>query len=196
MPEPRLDAHGSDTVRALFEEDTNEVKTIGDIVEKHAGDSLILTPNTRGDRTADGGEADFEEDALPTDPAERWESLDDSFPGSDSEDDEGIGETDMTGTAPGIARGFGSHVPIDLGADGFQIEELPDRIVTGGIFRGVDEELDDYDDSDDQNGKFDSKELVDFEQPGDNAVGLTEDDEKGTRKPVSFDEQLDSSFIE
>jgi hypothetical protein len=30
---------------------------------------------------------------------------------------------DMTGTVDGVVRGTGTHVPLDLGADGFQIEE-------------------------------------------------------------------------
>ncbi len=193
MSEPKLDAHGSGTVRALFEENTNEVKTVGDIVDKHAGDSIVLTQPNRGNRGADDGEIDFEENALPSDPSEQWESIDDSFTGEDVEDEEGIGETDITGTAAGIARGFGSHLPLDLGADGFQIEEIPDKIIGVVSSRRKDEELDDYDDDDDENGKFDSGDLLDVEQPGDNSVP-TDETSKAEKRPSTFDEQIDSSY--
>jgi hypothetical protein len=191
MSEPKLDAHGSETVRALFEENTNEVKTVGDIVDKHSGDAIVLTQPGRGNRGADTGESDFEEDALPSDPSEQWESLDDSFAGGTDEDEEGIGETDITGTAAGIARGFGSHLPLDLGADGFQIEELPDEAI-GSFTRDSDEELDDYDDDDDENGKFDSGDLSDVEQPGANVVHGSNPDEQDVR-PTTFDGQIDRS---
>jgi len=193
MSEPKLNAHGSDIVRALFEEDTNEVKTVGDIVDKHSGDAFVLTPGIRGNRGADEGEAEFEEDVLPIDPSEEWESIDDEFPGEDDEDEEGIGETDLTGTAAGIARGFGSHLPQDLGADGFQIEEVPDIATTTVIARSTNEELDDYDDENDQNGKFDSGDLADVEQPGANIVQKQQESDQ-TLMPETFDEQIDSSY--
>jgi hypothetical protein len=194
MSEPKLNAHGSDIVRNLFEEDTNEVKTVGDIVDKHSGDSILLTTTTRGNRGADSGEAEFEEeDLLPTDPSEEWESVDDSFPGDQDEDEEGIGETDITGTAAGIARGFGSHLPLDLGADGFQIEELPDAVVNSVRVRSKGEELDDYDDDDNDNGKFDSGTLSEFEQPGSNSVARA-DQPDHTIPPSRFDEDIDSSY--
>jgi hypothetical protein len=193
MSDPKLNAHGSDIVRSLFEENTNEVKTVGDIVDKHSGDSLLLTPSTRGDRGADTGEEEFESDVLPTDPADRWENRDDAFPGEDGEDEQGIGETDITGTATGIARGFGSHLPLDLGSDGFQIEEVPDRIAGSKVSRKGNEELDDYDDDDDENGKFDSRDLIDVEQPGENAVP-TSPHSSDPAESTSFNGQIDSSF--
>lgn len=193
MSEPRLDAHGSDTVRQLFEENTNEVKTVGDIVDKHAGDSIILTNTPRGNRAADTGEADFEEDELPLDPSEQWESVDDTFPGEEFEDGEGVGETDITGTAAGIARGFGSHLPLDLGADGFQIEEMPQQAVGRRLVRGADEELDDYDDDINGNGKFDSGNLSEVEQPGTNPAPDVDETDLEAPK-TTFDEQIDSSF--
>jgi hypothetical protein len=194
MSEPRLDVHGSDTVKALFDEDTSEIHSVGDIVDKHAGDSLILTPATTETNNVDDGEAEFEDDLLPEDPSEKWESVDDSFPGTGDEDEEGIGETDITGTAPGIARGFGSHLPLDYGSDGFQIEEIPGAVAKVRLIRGENEELDDYDDTDTNNGKFDSKSLADFEEPGDNEIDATEADEARAERPATFDEQIDSSF--
>jgi hypothetical protein len=193
MSDPKLNAHGSDIVRNLFEENTNEVKTVGDIIEKHSGDSLILTHTTRGNRSADEGESDFEEDVLPTDPSEKWESANDEYPGSEGEDDEGIGETDITGTVTGIARGFGSHLPLDLGADGFQIEEIPDRLAGTHSARKQGEELDDYDDDNDLNGKYDSGDLADVEQPGANPAA--EQDELDETIPSSrFDAQIGNSY--
>jgi hypothetical protein len=43
---------------------------------------------------------------------------------------------DLTGTVEGVIRGTSSHVPLDLGADGFQIEEAE----TGSDTRLLDEE--------------------------------------------------------
>jgi hypothetical protein len=193
MSEPKLDAHGSDIVRNLFEENTNEVKTVGDIIDKHAGDSITFTQTLRGNRAADLGESDFEEDVQPSDPSELWESVDDTFPDDEAEDEEGIGETDITGTAAGIARGFGSHIPLDLGSEGFQIEELPDTVVGMHSARKGNEELDDYDDDNDDNGKFDSGDFSDEEQPGANAIpGHNEKDQTIAAK--KFDEQIDSSY--
>jgi hypothetical protein len=192
MSEPRLNAHGSDVVRDLFEENTNEVKTVGDIVEKHGGDTIILTQTPRGDRAADEGEQDFENEALPSDPNDQWESVDDTFVGDDVEDEEGIGETDITGTAAGIARGFGSHLPLDFGADGFQIEEIPDKVVGSNFSRKEGEELDDYDDDNDQNGKFDPRELSDISVPGENAIARQRETDQ-TIPQSRFDKQNDGS---
>ena len=91
------------------------------------GDSLVLGPVDSAENGVDEGEADFEEEALPLDPAEQWEGEDDTFVTGTNDDEDGIGSTDLTGTATGIARGFGSHQPLDLGAGGFQIEDEPTR---------------------------------------------------------------------
>ncbi|HEY3331008.1 MAG TPA: hypothetical protein VGK19_13355 [Capsulimonadaceae bacterium] len=165
MAGERLDKHGSPEAKQLFERDTAQVGSLGDIVEKHGGDNLVLVPE-RSVGGADSGEADFEAEMNPNDPSGEWEGLDDTFPGEDDEDAEGMGETDITGTAPGIARGFGSHLAQDLGRDGFQIEEIPDRAIRlmGQTVPG--EELDDYDDADSTNGVNDSRELGRLSEPG------------------------------
>ncbi len=63
--------------------------------------------------------ADFEEEMDATDP--------DPDAGNDASDyigDSGLGRSpDITGTVTGIARGMATHLPQDLGADGFQIED-------------------------------------------------------------------------
>ena len=66
-------------------------------------------------------------------------------------------QTDQTGTVEGIARGFGTHLPQDLGRDGFQVEEIPRRALKfrDQPARADGEELDDYDDDTDS-GKFDA----------------------------------------
>ena len=200
MAEPRLDRHGSEIVRQLFEENTAQVGSVGDIVEKHAGDAVFLGPSTKSPNDDDSGEADFESEMLPSDPAELDEEMDDEFPGTDDEDEQGLGETDLTGTAAGIARGFGSHLAQDLGSDGFQIQEIPDRVLRSTGRPVPLGELDDYDDDDSQNGKNDSKELEALSIPGVGAVRPREADPDApgpypTRDhvPHSANEAADSS---
>ena len=201
MAEPRLDRHGSEIVRQLFEENTAQVGSVGDIVDKHAGDAVFLGPSDKTPNDSDSGEADFVSEMLSSDPAEQWEEADDEFAGEDDEDEQGIGETDLTGTAPGIARGFGSHLPIDLGSGGFQIQEMPAQALRmqgrAGFAQG---ELDDYDDDDPTNGKDDPKGLEALSIPGVGAVRASETDPDApgpypTRdhRPHTAVEQADSS---
>ena len=57
----------------------------------------------------------------------------------------------------GIARGFGTHLPQDIGAGGFQVETIPDSVLNLATRPLADgEELDDYDDDADD-GKDDAK---------------------------------------
>lgn len=164
MPD-RLNRHGDPKIRELFDEDTDQVGTLGDLVDARSSDSVRLAEPEDSEGGVDDGEADFEAEMNPDDPPDEWESADDAYPARQDEND-GIGETDITGTARGIARGFGTHLPLDLGKDGFQIEEIPTAAVgkIGSVRDG--EELDDYDDDDPTNGKFDPRDLESLSIPG------------------------------
>jgi hypothetical protein len=137
---------------------------------------LFLAPAEKSPNDDDSGEADFESEMLSSDPAELDEEMDDEFPGTDDEDEQGLGETDLTGTAAGIARGFGSHLALDTGSDGFQIQELPDRVLNMTPRLAADGELDDYDDADSNVGKDSSRDLEALSIPGVGAVRPTEPD--------------------
>ena len=154
MAEPRLDKH-SQIHHELFDENTAQIGSLGDIVEDHAGDAVFLTPKERSVGGADGGEADFEAEMLETDPdPDEKLNPDDLYSVADEET---VWGTDQTGTVEGIARGFGTHLPQDLGKDGFQIEEMPEKAMQY-ISRPVadGEELDDYDD-DNKVHKYDAE---------------------------------------
>ncbi|MDR3706843.1 MAG: hypothetical protein P4L33_00965 [Capsulimonadaceae bacterium] len=146
MTEQRMDKHGSTEARRLFESDTAQIGALGDIVEEHGGDNIVLVtePSTGG---ADAGESDFAVEMNSNDPSDDVEAIDDEFPGEDVEDSEGIGETDLMGSAKGIARGFGSHLAQDIGSDGFQIEEIPAGAAAKRNWPAKGGELDDYDDN-------------------------------------------------
>jgi hypothetical protein len=199
MARERLDRHDQ-IHHELFDEDTAQVGSLGDIVEEHAGDAVFLTPKERSVGGADGGEEDFVAEMLETDPAENaGMDANDLY---SAEDEEEVWATDQTGTVEGIARGFGTHLPQDLGKDGFQIEEIPDRALKyQGRIVHEGEELDDYDDDDITNGKFDPGiALARASEPGFNRVEPTEDREPTPdRIPVrehpasKTDEQLDAT---
>jgi hypothetical protein len=158
----RLDQHGSEKFSELFDEDTGEPGSLGEIVDKHAGDAIFLAPeDNRPAKGADGGYSDIVGEMLPSDPDDFYEEGDDDLISGDA-----IAGVDITGTAPGLARGFGSHVPLDLGAGGFQIENIPDRALPHVNRPLADEELDDYDDDDPGNGKYDPKDLETLSIPG------------------------------
>jgi hypothetical protein len=163
----RLDQHGSEKFNKLFNEDTAEPGTLAEIVDKHAGDALFLSAEDDGSvKGADGGIADFVGEMGEADPDDAYEDYNDlTLTG------ERVGSVDITGTAEGLARGFGSHRALDLGADGFQIEEIPDRALPYTNRTGTDEELDDYDDDDPTNGKYDPKDLEGLSVPGSNTPG-------------------------
>jgi hypothetical protein len=195
----RLDKHDK-IHHELFDEDTAQVGSLGDIVEKHAGDAIFLTPAERSYGGADGGESDFEEEMNATDPAaDEGMDPDDLY---SAEDERGIFQTDQTGTVEGIARGFGTHLPQDLGRDGFQVEEIPRRALQyrDQPARGDGEELDDYDD-DKQEGVYDANPaLSQASQPGANAVQKTQETEPmpdriatHDRRPKTTDDELDAT---
>ena len=144
MAEPRIDKHDA-IHHELFDEDTNQIGSLGDIVEKHAGDAVFLTPPERSPNDVDGGEEDFEAEMLETDPAPNT-GMDEADLYSAADEDEILG-TDQTGTVAGIAPGFGTHLPQDFGAGGFQVEAIPDSALKmQGQPLAEGEELDDYDD--------------------------------------------------
>lgn len=150
----RLDEHDK-IHHELFDEDTDQIGSLGDIVEKHAGDAVFLTPAEKSPNDVDGGEMDFEAEMLEADPAPS-DGMDDADLYSASDED-GILGTDQSGTVAGIARGFGTHLPQDLGAGGFQVEAIPDRVLNMTPRSLADgEELDDYDDDTDT-GKDDAQ---------------------------------------
>ena len=140
----RLDKHDK-IHHELFDEDTAQVGSLGDIVEQHAGDAVFLTPPEHSPNGVDGGESDFEAEMNETDPAgDESMDPDDEYSAIDQD---GLPNADLTGTVAGIARGFGTHLPQDLGAGGFQIESLPaEALKMQGRPLADGEELDDYDD--------------------------------------------------
>ncbi len=200
MAEERLDKHDK-IHHELFDENTNEIGSLGDIVEKHAGDAVFLAAPEHSPGGADGGEEDFEAEMLEADPAPN-----DGMDAGDfysAADEDGILGTDQTGTVEGIARGFGTHLPQDIGAGGFQVESIPDRVLNLRPRPLADgEELDDYDD-DTNEGKFDAKgKLAADSEPFAHAVSSDPDaDPEPTpdRIPVrdrpgaSMDDELDAT---
>lgn len=192
MAQERLDKHDS-IHHELFDEDTAQVGSLGDIVEKHAGDAVFLAPPEKSVNGVDGGEADFEAEMLMTDPAgdEAMDPGDLYSAGTGSD----IFATDQTGTVAGIARGFGTHLPQDFGADGFQVETLPDAALFSARPPLADgEELNDYDDDKAGVGSGSNS------QPFTHMVADTEDQEPTpdrirvrSRRPTTADEELDAT---
>ena len=157
MAEERLDKHDG-IHHELFDEDTSQVGSLGDIVEKHAGDAVFLTPPEKSVGGADGGLSDWEAEMLEADPApDAGMDAADLYSAKNGDSIEG---TDGSGTVAGIARGFGTHLPQDIGAGGFQVESIPDSALNSPPrFLADGEELDDYDDDtddgqDDATGKM------------------------------------------
>ena len=185
----------------LFDEDTNQVGSLGDIVEKHAGDAVFLTPAEKSPNGVDGGESDFEAEMLEADPAPNA-GMDDADFYSAADEDGTVG-TDQSGTVAKIARGFGTHLPQDFGAGGFQVESIPDRALKlQGRPLADGEELDDYDDDADT-GKDDARgKLAADSEPFAHAVS-TDPDADGEPTPgripihdraaASTDDELDAT---
>ena len=201
MAGQRLDKHDK-IHHELFDEDTNQVGSLGDIVDKHAGDAVFLTPDDKDVGGADGGEMDFEEEMNEADPAPgEGMDPDDLFSAANERD---IFQTDQTGTVEGIARGFGTHMPQDIGKDGFQVEEIPRRALQfrDQPARADGEELDDYDDDTDD-GKYDAgPALTQASQPGANRVADPDLSEPTPdripvrdRHPSTTDDELDATRL-
>ncbi len=175
MAQERLDKHDA-IHHQLFDEDTNQVGSLGEIVEKHAGDAMFLTPPEKSIGGADGGEADFEAEMLEADPDP--EAGDDDNDLYSADDERGVFGTDQTGTVEGIARGFGTHLPQDIGAGGFQVETIPDSALKLRARPLADgEELDDYDD--DTSGSLDDAKgkLARDSEPFTHMVSVSEEDD-------------------
>ncbi len=209
MSGERLDKH-SKIHHELFDENTNTVGSLGDIVEKHAGDAVFLTPKEKGVGGADGGLSDWEAEMTETDPAPNaGMNAGDLY----SEGDEsGLSSADQTGTVAGIARGFGTHLPQDFGSGGFQVEEVPDTVLgrPPHLIRDG-EELDDYDDDnngdadtdldddDDEAGDDLDATLARASEPGANAVGGRRGEPTPGRIPIkerhpsATDDELDAT---
>lgn len=200
MAQERLDKHDA-VHHALFDEDTSQIGSLGDIVEKHAGDAVFLTPPEKSPNDVDGGEMDFEAEMLETDPAPS-DGIDEADLYS-AADEDGAFSTDQSGTVPGIARGFGTHLPQDLGRDGFQVESIPESALKmRGRPLADGEELDDYDDDTDT-GKFDAKgKLASDSEPFSHMVS-SDPDEDGEptpgripirdHAPMTADDELDAT---
>ena len=194
MSGERLDKHDK-IHHELFDEDTAQVGSLGDIVEKHAGDAVFLAPEEHSVGGADGGLSDMEAEMNDTDPASE-EAIDsrDLY----SADDDEIFAADQTGTVAGIARGFGTHLPQDIGSGGFQVEEIPDAALAPGRPLRDGEELDDYDDEDDSNGQYDATGSL-APQPGTNRVQSAPADPGAgriavtPRPPSTADDELDAT---
>jgi hypothetical protein len=200
MAQERLDKHDK-IHHELFDEDTNQIGSLGDIVEKHAGDAVFLATPEKSPNGIDGGEMDFEAEMLETDPAPN-DGMDDGDLYS-AEDEDGVFSTDQTGTVAGIARGFGTHLPQDIGAGGFQVESIPDRALNLRVQPLADgEELDDYDDDTDT-GKDDAKgKLASDSEPFAHMVSDDLDTDREStpnriplkdRAPVTADDELDAT---
>lgn len=200
MAQERLDKHDA-IHHQLFDEDTNQVGSLGDIVEKHAGDAVFLTPPEKSPNGVDGGEMDFEAEMLETDPAPN-DGMDDGDLYS-AADEDGIFSADQTGTVEGIARGFGTHLPQDIGAGGFQVETIPNRALNLRPRQLADgEELDDYDD-DTNEGKDDAKGKMEADSepfahavssdPGTNAEPTPDRIPVKNRAPMTADDELDAT---
>lgn len=201
MAEERFDKH-SKIHHELFDEDTNQIGSLGDIVEKHAGDAVFLTPPEKSVGGADGGEEDFKAEMLETDPAPSAGGLDEADFYSATDEDGTLG-TDQSGIVAGIARGFGTHLPQDFGAGGFQVEAIPDRALRmQGRPLAEGEELDDYDDDTDE-GKDDARgKLAADSEPFAHAVSSDPDADREpipgripvkNRPPMTADDELDAS---
>jgi hypothetical protein len=200
MAQERLDKHDA-VHHELFDEDTNQIGSLGDIIEKHAGDAVFLTPAERSRNGVDSGEADFEAEMLKSDPAPNTGMDEADLYSADDEKD--VFSTDQTGTVHGIARGFGTHLPQDIGRDGFQVETIPDRALKmRGRPLAAGEELDDYDDDTDT-GKDDARgKLASDSEPFTHMVsGNLDTDQEPTpdripvrnRHPKTADEALDAT---
>jgi hypothetical protein len=198
MGKPRLDRH--DRIHhELFDENTSQVGSLGDIVEKHAGDALFLGPSDPGVGGADGGESDFVNEMNETDPAAD-EDMDPEDVLDAEAREEGYWATDQTGTVEGIARGFGTHLAQDLGRDGFQIEEIPSEAMRYSSRPAPTGELDDYDDEDDSDGKDDpGPALARASEPGANPASRRDPEPMPDRitthddRPRTTDEELDAT---
>ena len=133
MAQERLDKHDK-IHHELFDEDTNQIGSLGDIVEKHAGDAVFLAAPEHSAGGADGGEEDFEAEMLAG--GFQVESIPDRVlnlrprPLADGEelddydDDADEGKDDAKGKLAAASEPFAHAVSTDPDAD---TEPTPDR---------------------------------------------------------------------
>jgi len=192
MAKERLDKHDG-IHHELFDEDTAQVGSLGDLVEKHAGDAVFLTPPEKSANGVDGGESDFEAEMLMTDPAAN-EGMDPNDLYSAENEDENF-STDQTGTVEGIARGFGTHLPQDIGRDGFQVEALPaDALNSPRRSLADGEELDDYDDDNaDAGSDSNSQPFAHMVSDQGDSEPIPDRIPVKNRRPATKDEELDAT---
>lgn len=192
----RLDRH-DEIHHELFDEDTAQIGSLGDIVEAHAGDAVFLTPKEKSIGGTDSGLSDFTAEMLESDPAnDRTDPMD--FYSAQDEDQ--VWSTDQTGTVAGIARGFGTHLPQDLGPGGFHIEEIPDQALEmRNNVLDANNELSDYD-SENNDDVVTNARGQSISQPGVNNISKESYDEAApgrisvsARNPRSADDELDAT---
>jgi len=70
-------------------------------------------------------EEDFVETSMLAIDPDGGAGADDYTSSADLDEDGRLEATDIAGHAPGIARGFGTSVPMDIGSGGFQIRDNP-----------------------------------------------------------------------
>jgi hypothetical protein len=125
---PELDAVDEEDLADL---DVSEALTFPHTKRRRGGSA---SPDDATDFDADARTAsppDDEEDAEYLTREDFVDSMNrtDPDPNTGADDDDFIGDAgldrapDMTGTVTGVIRGLGTHLPQDLGPDGFQIED-------------------------------------------------------------------------
>ena len=130
----------------LFQNDA-PVNTLADLIEARTEQPPLdsdASENTGTRTRKDTDDADY----LSREDFVEEMGMADPDPDADVEDSDFITgaehdrSVDITGTATGIARGMATHLPLDLGADGFQIEEAESsgdpRLGVGGSDFGMD----------------------------------------------------------
>jgi hypothetical protein len=78
-----------------------------------------------GHEAGEEQEEDFVETSMLAIDPDGGAGADDFTSESDLDDDDRLETTDVGGRAPGIARGFGTSLPMDIGSGGFQVRDNP-----------------------------------------------------------------------
>jgi hypothetical protein len=107
----------------VVRDDEQEVYDLGFIVEdrrENVAEEGLLTESLVESAQAERDEADFAERSdLDADPEVERADENDTGAGTAS------ASVTLRGHAPGVAAGFGTEVPQDIGAEGFSVEENP-----------------------------------------------------------------------
>src|SRR5439155_8672472 len=111
-----------DTDEAL---EAGEDEPLPDDVRGAPPAAAFATDYNLGHLEGEEQEEDFVETSmLATDP-DGGAGADDFTSSADLDNDRRLDTTDIAGHAAGIARGFGTSLPLDIGAEGFQIRDNP-----------------------------------------------------------------------